>query len=113
VIRLQADRGYTWMLGDHVLFGGYIGGAIQDNRNDQGNVYAKGAGFAMIDWGSNLRSRLEYEYRQHLDGDLGGEDAFKFTTRYQPKSEDNSWDVRLSYEHNRGEEFSASLGYYW
>lgn len=113
VVRLQADSGYTWMLGDHVLIGGYLGGAIQDNRNDQGNVYAKGTGFAMIDWGRNLKSHLEYEYRQHMDGDLGGEDTFKFTTRYHPDRENNSWDIRLSYEHNRGEELSTSFGYYW
>lgn len=110
VARLQADKGYTWPLTKYVFAGGYLGAAIQDNRNDNGNFFLNASAFTIVTLHQNLTLKTEYHYRAHLDSSLGDENAFSLTGRYQFH---RNWDIRAEYQHSRADEFSLTLGHYW
>lgn len=110
ITRLQADKGHTWRLNQKVFTGAYIGAGLQDNRNDNGNLFLKVSAFSIFKATSRFGVKLEYQLRNHLDGKLKDEEIYQISSRYQlsPK-----WDIRGSYQNHRAEEFSVHLGYYW
>ena len=108
--RIQADRGYTATLNNSFFVGGYLGAAIQDNRNDYGNAYVKASSFIIAHYKDSFGIKLEAELRKHVDGSAGEELVYSVVSRYKLKK---NWDLRVSYHYNKSEEFSLTLGYYW
>ncbi|MEN7343765.1 MAG: DUF4105 domain-containing protein [Pseudomonadota bacterium] len=110
VARFEGDIGLSRWLGDQVIAGAYIGGALQDNRNDNGNLWLRARAYANWHGPRGLRMRFSYEYREHLDGALGSQDVYELVGRY-PLG--NNVDLRFSHTRNIADESMLSVGYYW
>ena len=110
VARFEGDIGRSLQLGNHMTAGAYIGGALQDNRNANGNLFVRGRAFVNASLGSYWDARAVYENRYHIDGDLRHQDVFALTARY---STSGRWDARLSLRKNVSRELTLGFGYYW
>lgn len=108
--RFSGAYGKTLRLGDRVLFGALLGGALQNNQERSGAVYASVTGLAHMELTSKMRVRVSYEQRRHLGGGLRSEDVVDVGLRY---SLDRHWEIRLSYQKNVAEESMLAVGYYW
>lgn len=109
VSRLQADRGWTRLLGQRVVTALYGGGALQENRHDQGHGFLRLTMTTTAYFG-NFNFGGRFELRRHTDGNAGEEMVALGTLRYQLSE---SQEMRFSYEHNRSSEASLSIGFYW
>lgn len=110
VARFDGDIGISRWLGNQLTIGAYVGGAVQDNRNDSGNLWLRARGYANWHGPRGLRIRMAYEHREHLDGALESQDVIELTGRV-PLSK--NMDLRFSYTRNVAEESMLSIGYYW
>ena len=110
VARFEGDIGRSMPIGGNSTAGVYIGGAVQDNRNDNGNLFVRGSAYWNGAIGQRLRLRARYESRYHLDGRLRFEDVMSVEARVELS---RGWDTRLRVQKNITTEVSLSLGYYW
>ncbi|MFK8053013.1 MAG: DUF4105 domain-containing protein [Woeseiaceae bacterium] len=110
VARFEGDVGRSRRLSDAITGGIYIGGAVQDNRRDQGNAFARVSGYLNMTVTPSVRLRATYEHRRHLGGGLKGEDVMTLVGRW---AFSNRYDIRLSARRHVASEWSLSLGYYW
>ena len=110
VARFDGDIGRSRALGRTATVGAYVGGALQDNRNDNGNAFARAS--AYVNWrpADRLSLRARYEHRRHLDGALEGQDVFSLHARWRITQR---IDARLSLQRNVAEQYGLSIGYYW
>ncbi len=110
VARLQGDLGIARGLGEHGVFGGYLGAALQNNRDGYGSLYGKASVFANVKLSDRFNMKLETEYRSHLDSRQGNEVVHLLEMRHALSER---WDIRFQYEKNKAEEQTLSIGYYW
>lgn len=110
VARFEGDIGRSIPIGSHSAAGVYIGGAVQDNRNDNGNLFIRGSVYWNGAIGQRLRLRARYESRYHVDGKLRFEDVMFVEARVKLSRE---WDTRLRVQKNVTTEVSLTLGHYW
>lgn len=110
VARFEGDIGRSIPIASNSTAGVYIGGAVQDNRNGNGNLFVRGSAYWNGAIGQRLRLRGRYESRSHLDGKLRFEDVMSVEARYELS---RGWDTRLRVQKNVTTEVSLSLGYYW
>lgn len=106
----QADIGQTHSIADGVLLGGYLGGSLQEDKNDFGSAYARASGFINADINGNFRLRLASEYREYVDSGPKGNFVTILQGRYRLST---NLDLRFSYERNIAEEANISLAWYW
>lgn len=111
VSALQADTGYSWNPTDQINVSAYLGAALQDNRNDFGNLYARTSLVGSMRISKAISALVEYEYRRHWGGDAGNDEYL--THVYGRYRLARNWDIRLRYSHHRAEEFAVVLGHYW
>lgn len=110
IARFQGDVGRAKYIWPSVVVGANVGGAIQDNKNGYGALYAKSSIFVNARLTDNSNFRLEFENRHHLDSNQGDEAVYSFEFRRSLKK---NMDVRLLFESNKTQEYSLSIGYYW
>lgn len=110
IFRAQGDIGIAQPFGDKNNIGVYIGGALQNNRNDYGAFYPKASLFTNLTLSPDLKIRGLYEKRYHFDSRHNEETIIQIEGRYQLS---HNFDTRLAIENNKTTEFSLSLGYYW
>jgi len=110
VFRARADIGRSLAFGKHIVAGVYVGGALQDNRNRQGNAFVRTTAFVNLAESDRFRMRAQYENRYHFDSLLDMEEVFSVEGRFVLSEH---WDARLRLEKNIASEAVLSLGYYW
>ena len=108
--RFQGDIGLAKHFSSTVVAGVNVGGAVQNNRNGYGALYAKSSAFTNVRLTDKTNFRLEFENRHHLDSDQGDEAVYFFEGRH---SLSRNMDIRVLFESNKAKEYSLSLGYYW
>lgn len=107
---LRGDMGHTYTINNQMVIGGYLGGSVQQNKEDLGALFTRASIFANAELTSNLRVRFTSEYREYLDSGQSGNFVNGFYTRYRLAQ---NLDIRFSYEKNITEEVGASLSLYW
>lgn len=110
VPRIQADRGVGAQLNNNLFGAAYIGAAVQENRLDEGYGFARVTGSMHLVSGPKWNTRLQVEYRQPVASSLSAYGTLQLETRRRIGSRN---DLRLLYEHNRGEELTIALGHHW
>lgn len=110
VARFEGDIGRSRPLGARATVGAYVGGALQDNRNANGNAFVRATGYVNWRASDRLTLRARYEHRRHLDGVLGGQDVLSLFARWRLSER---IDARIAAERNVAEQYSLSIGYYW
>ena len=110
VARFDADIGRAVPLGSRLVAGLYVGGTVQDNRNDQGNLLARATGFANVALTPRLRAQLRLEQRYHVDGRPDWEQSAELRARYALT---RRIDLRLDARYDDVAEGALSIGYYW
>jgi len=110
VMRLQGDVGMMSNIGDSFVMGGYIGGAVQDNKNNEGKVFLRGSLFSNIEFDRVLRLRLEVEQREYFHSAV--HEDFKGSAWLRYRTSKNT-DIRLGYEKSLAEQVSVSASIYW
>lgn len=110
VVRFEADIGRSMQLSNSITGGLYIGGALQENRRDQGNGFGRVSGYVNMTVTPQLRLRATYEHRMHIDSRLKAEDVAALTARWALS---RHYDVRLSARRHVADELELTLGYYW
>jgi len=110
VARFQGDIGLAKHFSSTVVAGVNVGGAVQNNRNGYGALYAKSSVFTNVRLTDKTNFRVEFENRHHLDTDEGDEAVYFFEGRH---SLSRNMDIRVLFEGNKTQEYSLSLGYYW
>ncbi|MEH6446959.1 MAG: DUF4105 domain-containing protein [Oceanospirillaceae bacterium] len=110
VASLQGDIGHTFSIKNNMVVGGYLGGSLQQDKNELGALYTRASIFANAELNSDLRVRFTSEYREYLDSIQSGDFINAVYVRYRLA---RNVDIRLSYEKNRTEEVGASLSLYW
>lgn len=94
---------------DQLLLAGFVGGGVQDSRNESGYAYTS-ATLQAIFHADRLGLEVRSEWRHHLAGDWSNEYEHSLQGRYQTSV---ASEIRLEVLHNR--ETSVQLGYgvYW
>ena len=110
IFRAQGDMGKTVSFSNGIVSGAYIGGAIHNNKNSEGNIFLRASAFLNIAYGDKNRLRVEMEQRTYLDSPV--DNHFNGSVRWRYKLSKNS-DIRLGYERNRVNELSTSMSFYW
>ncbi len=110
ILRIRGDMGRTLALGESAVAGIYAGGAIQDNRHQQGIAFLRLTAFVNMTGSDRFRLRAQYESRYHIDSFLEFEDVFSVEGRLTLSRD---WDMRLRLEKNVASEAVLSIGYYW
>lgn len=110
VARFEGDYGRSAPLWRDATIGFYAGGAIQDNRNDFGNLFGRAKAYINARWTANFRSSLRYELRYHVDSPRKTEDVFALDSRCKLS---RNWDLRLELRKNVTRSASLTVGYYW
>lgn len=107
-VRLQGDRGIGLPIGQSLMTAVYIGGAVQEQRFGEGHALAR-LSSRLIYTRGEFSGRLNTAYHQPTNG-AGG---YKVTSIEARKRLGTNTDLRLLFEHNRGNELSLGLGWYW
>jgi len=108
--RVSGSVGKAYSLVDqHLMVAGYVGGALQDSRNDSGYAYAS-AGVDIILHLPSVDMQLSSEIRQHIDSHWADEYDHRAEIRFATST--NS-EIRLIGQHNRESSISAGVGFYW
>lgn len=110
VARFQGDMGLAKYILPTVVVGANVGGAVQNNRNGYGALYAKSSIFLNARLNDKSNFRLEFENRHHLDSHQSDEAVYFFELRRSLKQ---NMDIRIFLESNKTREYSLSIGYYW
>lgn len=110
VARFEGDIGRSTQAPGNSTVGFYVGGALQDNRNDFGNAFARVSGYLNSDLGERVRVRARYELRYHIDSARDLEDVISVEGRWALA---RNWDIRLEWRKNRTRSARLALGYYW
>lgn len=110
VARFEGDIGRSIPISGNGIAGVYVGGAVQDGRNSEGNLFIRATGFINLTSSDRLRMQARYESRYHLDGYLELEDVVSINARFALS---NNYDLRLAALKSRSTEVSLMLGYYW
>lgn len=110
VAKFQGDMGLAKHLSSKAIIGVNIGGAIQNNRQGYGSVYAKTSVFTHVRLSAESNFRALYENRAHIDSVQGNESIYAFEGRH---SLSRNMDIRLLVERNKATEYSLAIGYYW
>ena len=106
--RIQSDAGYGWKLRPGVMLAGYVGGGVQDSRQQQGNWFVRTSGEAQLELSNNWRMHLAYEWRRY-----DRKQTHQLITADMRYRIDTNLDLRLGYRHNQSDELRLSFGYYW
>ena len=93
----------------NMMIAGYVGGALQDNRNDAGYAYIS-AGADLLLHLAPVDIKLSSEARQHIDSDWA--DEYDHSAEFRFETSTNS-ELRIVGRHNRGSSISAGYGVYW
>ncbi len=110
--KLEADKGYVWSPLSGLALSGYLGGAIQDNIQRQGNVEFRGTVSMVYEFPYGLRGLAEYR-RSYLP-DANGVSKEKEQYLLQARMAlARNWDLRLGYEKSKVGQWSLNLGYYF
>lgn len=109
-LQIEGDRGYTLMATDNLALSGFVGAAIRDNKEGGGNMEGRIIFNAMSRISEEVNALFEYQYKKQIDGSGPNLNSFRFDTRYQIA---RNWDLRFSYEHEEGDEYTVLLGHYW
>ena len=110
VMRLQGDMGMISNIGNDIVFGGYIGGGVQDNKNREGKAFVRASVFSNVELNRMLRLRFEAEQREYLHSEV--DDGFKGSAWVRYSVSKNT-DIRFGYEKNVADEISVSASFYW
>jgi len=92
-----------------MMLAGYVGGAVQDNRNDAGYAYVS-VGADLILHLTPFDMKLSSEARQHIDSDWA--DEYDHSAEFRLETSTNS-EIRIVGRHNRGSSITAGYGVYW
>lgn len=110
VLRFQAAKGGTWEAVDGVLVGGLLGASLQNDRNGQGLLIPEAIAFVDLLDHYRVRARIEYRYRDSVDGHL---DEHHVTAAEARLRLAGNWESRLRYEIDGVRQTSLVLGWYW
>jgi hypothetical protein len=108
--RLQGDIGYGRQLLSRLFAAAYMGGAVQNDRADQGLGYARGSAVLIAEPWPSLRMRLGYEYRAPISSDTSNYVVVNLTTRWSLRQ---NMDFRIRYDHDEEEKLNIGIGVYW
>jgi Domain of unknown function (DUF4105) len=110
VARFQSDIGYGRQFSDNIFAAAYVGGALQDKRNDQGIGFGRIAGDLIYRHSEKLRAKLGFEHRVPVDSPITNYEVGIFEARWSLNSRG---DIRLKYEHDKYDFVSLGVGVYW
>ncbi|MCO4757119.1 MAG: DUF4105 domain-containing protein [Oceanospirillaceae bacterium] len=110
ILRGQAYYGYSRRISSNVLLGGYAGGQLQENVQNNGHARAVATLFTNLAAGSNLSARLHLDAIKALDGNR--QEQYNIGIQARQRLSQNT-DIRFSYQKDRAEEFALTFGYYF
>lgn len=110
VSRFEGDVGRSKPAFLGTTVGAYIGGAVQDNRNGYGNLFARISTYINGSIGDRFSFQGRYESRYHIESTHEFEDVLSFQGRWELSRD---WDMRLEMRKNRSHEAVLSVGRYW
>lgn len=110
IVRGQAYYGYSRRISSNVLLGGYAGGQLQENVQNNGHARAAATLFTNFTIGPNLSARLQLDAIKALDGHQ--QEQYNIGIQARQRLGQNT-DVRFSYQKDRAEEFTVTFGYYF
>ncbi|WP_372741651.1 DUF4105 domain-containing protein [Neptunomonas sp.] len=109
-LKVKAYYGYSKRISSGLLFGGYLGGFVQDNVSRNGNLGVASRIFSNISTSRYFSANIYMESLKSIDKNIESYNKYGFELR--KRISDDS-DVRLSYINDRAEEISINLGYYF
>ena len=109
VAYFRGDMGRTWVVNDKALVGAYLGGSVQQNKNDFGALFARSSLFANFDLGESMKLRVHTEYRQYLGGNENGGWVTELQGRWKLST---NTDLRFSYQRNQANEIGMAFSWY-
>ena len=110
VARAQGDMGYGRQWTENLFGAAYLGGALQNNRAEQGIGYARTSASLIFRQGENFGLRLGFEYRFPIGTGIGSYGVSDLEARWSLSSRS---DFRIKYQHDVAEQVSAGIGMYW
>lgn len=109
-LRGQAYYGYSKRVNAHLLLGGYVGGQLQENVQNNGHARAVTTLFTNLFASQSLSARLNIDAIKALDGNQ--QTQYNIGIYARQRLSQNT-DIRVSYQKDRAEEFTLSFGYYF
>lgn len=110
VLRFRGDAGLSFPVLPMLTVSAFVGGAIQDNRNEYNHLFAQSAIHTVYQITDNLNFKSNIEYRWHVDSPWKDELVTEQELRLKLS---NQYDIRASYNKNVIDEWALSLGYYF
>ena len=110
VARVQGDIGYGRRWSENLFGAVYAGAALQDDRADQGNGFARTSANLIVRQRDRLGVKLGFEYRFPVGSKLESYGVTNLEARWSINSRS---DFRISYERDGAELLRAGIGMYW
>lgn len=107
--RFQGDIGLSYQINNNHFVNGYIGGAIQENKNNQGVAFLRATLSDTFIW-KNFASKIAIELREHDKNTLKSEHLFFTEARYQVGK---NTEIRAKISKNIAYESEIGFGWYW
>lgn len=110
VPRFEGAWGKVLPLSNRVSITGFIGGAVQENKQQHGTIFASVTSKIMYEASANVRVQMAVSYEKSVDEDRAGKLKASVNLRYKLSSDR---DVRFSYSRDKADSLSITLGAYW
>ena len=110
VARAQGDIGVGRQWNSSLFTAAFVGGAIQNNRADQGFGFTRASGTVIVKEGDRFAMKLDYERRFPLGAAQGSYGIAHAEARWLI---DSTTDFRIGYDHDSAHQLSMGLGFYW
>ena len=110
VPRLQGDMGFGRRLADGVFLAGYVGGALQQDRHQQGAAFGRASVDLLLRPEGAFGLRLGVEQRVPVDALQTSYRVARAEARYAIGKQG---DIRIRHESDKTRETSIGVGFYW
>jgi hypothetical protein len=109
-LKAKVYYGYSKRISSEFLFGGYLGGFLQDNVRKSGNIGVVSRVFSNISVSKDFNASVFVESLKPIDRDA--KTQYKYGVEIRERISKNS-DVRLFYTNDQAEEISMKFGFYF
>ena len=106
--RVQGDMGYSFPIDQDLVVAAYVGGGIQDRKQQQSHAFTRASLEAIGRINDKWRYSAAIEARHFIEA--GTEYHQNFQLRYRINT---NMDVRASYQHDGSSSIGLSFGLYW
>lgn len=109
VARIEGSKGYSSHVSENMLASVYLGGALQDQKNNNGHGFLNNI-YNISYQREKISFQLEYEKRYHLNGYKNIENLARLESRYAITK---NLDARVRIEHYNDTQIAFGLGIYF